>query len=125
MNVPVLRFLVEHGPPLDFRTVGKLIMENRHIEIAWWVTESDRVQIVLEALKKEDKKLIWWILARTRFEDASSQCSIRDAIQCGPNNVSQWIQEDLSGFEECKWCFSPCNNKMEPITGKRKRADNI
>ncbi|KAG2918327.1 hypothetical protein PC114_g6882 [Phytophthora cactorum] len=109
--VPMLRWLVEHGPPLDFGTAMKLTVEYFHNEIAWWVSESDRVQIVLEALQKEKQDVLGWILTRTRFENVSSQQRIRDAIQRAPESIILRIEEDLSDLEECKWCFLPTNKR--------------
>ncbi|KAF1795508.1 Ankyrin repeat-containing domain [Phytophthora cactorum] len=125
-KVPLLRWLAEHGPPLNFRTAKYLTMEYRHVDISWWVSESDRALLALEALQKGNRKLLWWILTRTRFEDASSQQSIRDGIKHAPNNILLWIQESLSDFEEYKWCFAisnkRCNSDVEPIASKRKRT---
>ncbi|KAF1793967.1 Ankyrin repeat-containing domain [Phytophthora cactorum] len=109
--VPMLRWLVEHGPPLNFGTAMKLTVEYFHNEIAWWVSESDRVQIVLEALQKEKQDVLGWILTRTRFENVSSQQRIRDAIQRAPESIILRIEEDLSDLEECKWCFLPTNKE--------------
>ncbi|KAG3110534.1 hypothetical protein PI125_g9921 [Phytophthora idaei] len=41
-------------------------MEYRHVDISWWVSESDWALLALEALKKGNRKLLWWILTRTR-----------------------------------------------------------
>ncbi|KAG3162560.1 hypothetical protein PI126_g5938 [Phytophthora idaei] len=109
--VPMLRWLVEHGPPLNFGTAMKLTVEYFHNEIAWWVSESDRVQIVLEALQKEKQDVLGWVLTCTRFENVSSQQRIRDAIQRAPESIILRIEEDLSDLEECKWCFLPTNKR--------------
>ncbi|KAG2803252.1 hypothetical protein PC116_g23318 [Phytophthora cactorum] len=122
-KVALLCWLVEHGPPLDFTTAMKLTMEYHHIEIAWWVSESDRVLLVFEALQKRNRKLLWWILTRTRFKDVSSRRSIRDAIQRAPNKILQWIQKGLSDFTKCQWCLATSKKRArqqsEAAPGKR------
>ncbi|KAG3213232.1 hypothetical protein PC129_g15825, partial [Phytophthora cactorum] len=55
-KVPLLRWLAEHGPPLNFRTAKYLTMEYRHVDISWWVSESDRALLALEALQKGNRK---------------------------------------------------------------------
>ncbi|KAF4128950.1 Ankyrin repeats domain-containing protein [Phytophthora infestans] len=119
-DVAMLRWLVEHGPPLTLRSALKLTLQYRHLEIAQWVSESARVQLVLEALQKDARKLIWWILTRTRFEDTNSQRRIRDAIRCAPSSILQWIQGDRSGLKACQWCFAASRNSTEvPVLVKR------
>ncbi|ETM34471.1 hypothetical protein L914_18434 [Phytophthora nicotianae] len=104
--VPMMRWLVEHGPPLNFETAMKLTMEYRQVEIALWVSETDRVQIVIEALQdKSIQNEVAWILTRTRFEDPSSKRRICDAIQHAPESTALWFEDHLSDFEECKWIF--------------------
>lgn len=109
-NASVLRFLVEHGPPLDLATAKDLVLENRNIEIAWWVPENVRKLLVLDALQDEDGEVLWWILAHTKFQDEGVQNSIRDAIQCASKDTKQWLQANLRNVEACCWCF-PTSNK--------------
>ncbi|POM66555.1 Hypothetical protein PHPALM_17568 [Phytophthora palmivora] len=96
-NTPMLRWLVEHGPPLNLQVATTLAKGYRHVEIMSWVSESVRVQVVLEALQKEELEVLWWILTRTQFSDESSQQIIRDGIE--RSNLSLWFQENLVKFE--------------------------
>ncbi|KAE9086301.1 hypothetical protein PF007_g20825 [Phytophthora fragariae] len=104
MNVPIMRWLVEHGPPLDISTATTLVLENRHIEIAWWVNEKDRGQLVLEPLDNNDQTVVWWILVHAQFVDESARRSICDAIQQSPKDVQQWFEENMREVEACCWC---------------------
>lgn len=74
-SIPVLRWLVEHGPPLDAPTATYLVLESRHVEIVPWVAEKYRKDLVLMALRN-DQRVLWWILARTKFQDEDIQRKI-------------------------------------------------
>ncbi|OWY93730.1 hypothetical protein PHMEG_00036768, partial [Phytophthora megakarya] len=105
-NIPLLRWLIEYGPPLNFRVATKLIFKPHIMEILWWVSEADRVQVFLDALKYGDRPVLWWILTRTRFEHEDSRQIIRDGIHRASIGTLLWIQKDLMEFEECSWCFT-------------------
>ncbi|EGZ13841.1 hypothetical protein PHYSODRAFT_303233 [Phytophthora sojae] len=104
-NVPILRWLVEHGPPLDLATATLLIWQYRQVEIAWWVSEDVRKHVVFEALQKNDRRVLRWILARTTFQDESAQWDIRAAIQSCSTDMQRWLEEDMSEVGACRWCF--------------------
>ncbi|KAE9277217.1 hypothetical protein PR003_g28849 [Phytophthora rubi] len=106
MSVPMTRWLVEHGSLLDLSTATTLVVEYRHIEIAWWVAETDQCHLVLDALENNDREVLWWVLTHTQFQDKSAQRSIRDAIHGCPEDIQQWFEESLRTVESCRWCFS-------------------
>ncbi|KAE9282186.1 hypothetical protein PR003_g27474 [Phytophthora rubi] len=118
MNVPMTRWLVENGPLLDLSTAMTLVLEDRHIEIAWWVAEKDRSHLVLEALHKNDREVLWWILAHTQFQDESARRSTREAIHGCPKGTQQWFEEAMSQVEACRWCFSTPGIDQEAERGK-------
>jgi hypothetical protein len=105
-NVPLMQWLVEHGPPLCL-SVGTILatkhFKYRHVEITWWLVEADRVQLVLAALREEDRELIWWLLTRTRFEKECGRDLIRDAVQCASEDIQLWMQEGV--VKGCSWCL--------------------
>ncbi|KAE9067678.1 hypothetical protein PF007_g27978 [Phytophthora fragariae] len=128
--VTMMRWLVEHGPPLDLSTAKTLVLENRHIEIAWWVAENDRRHLVLEALQKNDRSVVWWILAHTQFRDESARRSIRDAIQHSPKAIQQWFEDNMSQVEACHWWSMTSIQRRKEESGetglpssKRRRCD--
>jgi hypothetical protein len=94
-NVPLLRWLVEHGPPLSL----PLAVEYRHVELSWWLAESGRARLVLAAVQ-DDRKLLWWLLTRTRCRDERGQTLIRDAVLCAP-------KMPFCGFR--KTSLAPCS----------------
>ncbi|OWY99972.1 LOW QUALITY PROTEIN: hypothetical protein PHMEG_00028937 [Phytophthora megakarya] len=102
-DVPLLRWMVEHGPPLSLPVATKLIVEFRHVELSWWVSESDRVQIVLVALQQEDRELVWWILTHTKFECENSRRIIRDGVEHIPHEMHVWFQESFSDLMVSSW----------------------
>ncbi|KAE9116559.1 hypothetical protein PF007_g9625 [Phytophthora fragariae] len=129
-DIPTMRWLLEHGPPLDLSTATTLVLENRHIEIAWWVSEDARKDLVLEALRKNDREVVWWILAHTQFQDENTQRSIRDDIPRCSKDVQQWFEENMSEVEACRWCFSMTTKRQNGESGatglpssKRRRSD--
>ncbi|OWZ05636.1 hypothetical protein PHMEG_00022237 [Phytophthora megakarya] len=95
-------------------------VENGHLDTARWlskhgyeinsldlsISEDDRVQVVLEALKNDKQRVAWWMLTRTRFEHEASRQIIRDGIHRASIGTLLWIQKDLMEFEECSWCFT-------------------
>ncbi|KAJ8561540.1 hypothetical protein ON010_g8141 [Phytophthora cinnamomi] len=104
--VPVLRWLVEHGPPLNSLPAARLIFKYSFLETAWWVAEDIRRLLVLDALQGCNRRILWWILAHTQFEDESVRRSIRDAIQRCSADTRRWHQDNMSDVETCSWCFS-------------------
>lgn len=104
-NVPTLRWMVEHGSPLDLEAAHEIVFRNRHIEIAGWVAEEDRGRLVLEALYKDDREVLWWILVRTTFQGDSVQRKIRNFITYSPKEIQLWIDENLRDVDACSWCF--------------------
>ncbi|OWZ22986.1 hypothetical protein PHMEG_0002195 [Phytophthora megakarya] len=100
----MLRWLVEHGPPVGLPVAMKLVMEFGYVEIASWLSEDIRVQIVLEALQTDKRELLCWVLMRTQFDCEESFRLIRDGVQCAPNTMLLWFQENLVDSTECKWC---------------------
>ncbi|KAE9020791.1 hypothetical protein PR003_g12234 [Phytophthora rubi] len=130
-DIPTMRWLVEHGPPLDLSTATTLVIEYRYIEIAWWIAEDARKDLVLEALHRNDLEVVWWILAHTQFQDESAQGSIRDAIRCS-NGVQQWFEENMIEVEACRWCFPMVTKRQIEESGetdlsstKRKRSGEM
>jgi len=103
-NVPLMRWLVEHGPPLCLSVAAKLAMEYCHVEITWRLDETDRVQLVLAALREEDRELLWWLLTRTHFGSECGRGLIRDAVARASRDIRRWGQETANG-EGCSWCF--------------------
>ncbi|GMF30695.1 unnamed protein product [Phytophthora lilii] len=71
-NGPLMRWLIEHGPPLDIATATTLMTEYPYFEVTWKLAEKDRVCMVLELLRNNnDNNLdsIWWILRYTEIKD--------------------------------------------------------
>ncbi|EGZ13918.1 hypothetical protein PHYSODRAFT_303276 [Phytophthora sojae] len=85
-NEAMMRWLVEHGPPLDVATAMRLVFDYHYVEIALWLSEDVRQHLVLEALRKANHKVMWWILSKTQFQDGAKSC-ICDAIQCCPKKA--------------------------------------
>ncbi|EGZ13844.1 hypothetical protein PHYSODRAFT_303235 [Phytophthora sojae] len=104
-DTPVLRWVVENGPPLDLPTATALVLEYRHIEIAWWASEDIRKHLVLKALETDDRRVVWWNLARTHFQDEGTQQSIREAIQCCQGYTKQWFEKNMREVVGCSWYF--------------------
>ncbi|KAE9020789.1 hypothetical protein PR001_g13508 [Phytophthora rubi] len=125
MNVPTMRWLVEYGPPLDLSTATILVLENHRIEIAWWVGEKDWGQLVIEALLRNDRDVVWWILVHAQFQVESAQRCIRDAIQRSPKDIQQWFEESMSKVDACRWCLSTSikrqNEEAGETSSKRRR----
>ncbi|KAE9013617.1 hypothetical protein PF005_g9499 [Phytophthora fragariae] len=117
-NMPILRWLAENGPPIDLSTATKLVLEKHHVEIAWWVSEDNRRHLVLEALHKNDRKVAWWILAHTQFQDESALRSIRDAIRCCPKDTQKWLKKSLSEVEACRWYFAMATKRPNEESGE-------
>jgi hypothetical protein len=88
-NVPLMRWMVEHGPPLNLPVSATLAKECRHVEITRWLAESDRVQLVLAALFEEERGLLEHTLRRNvDGVGFTAQCSVlRRVLACGCKNA--------------------------------------
>ncbi|POM78160.1 Hypothetical protein PHPALM_4341 [Phytophthora palmivora] len=83
MFVPLLRWVLDYGPPLNIPLALKFAMNYNYMEVMLWLSECDRLPIVLWALKTSDKprqkekedvqKLLLWILTMTSFNDESTR----------------------------------------------------
>ncbi|OWZ15417.1 putative cleavage induced protein [Phytophthora megakarya] len=82
-KVPLLRWLAEDGLPVTLPIVSS------------WISESDRVQIVLEELQHEDRELVSWIVTHTRFESENSRRIICDGVQYPSRKMELWFQESF------------------------------
>ncbi|OWY94379.1 LOW QUALITY PROTEIN: hypothetical protein PHMEG_00035912 [Phytophthora megakarya] len=116
-NIPLLRYLTEYGPPLDLRIAKEFW------RILWWISETDRVQVVLEALKKDDRQVLLWIFTRTRFEDELSRQIICDGIQHAPTKTLLRIQEKTTDFDACSWCLS--SSKMTKVESLEEKFNQL
>ncbi|GMF36270.1 unnamed protein product [Phytophthora lilii] len=115
-NIPLMRWLIERGPPLDLATGTTLVIKYSYFEITWMLAEEDRVCMVLELLRNNNnRELIWWVLRQTEIKDQDSLRSIRNAVKDAPSNTLIWLQDNLSPVEACNWVFQH--------TGKRSTGD--
>ncbi|OWY93346.1 hypothetical protein PHMEG_00037303 [Phytophthora megakarya] len=82
--IMVIRWLVENGTPLDINSATILVSNGPYAEIAWWLSEEDRVTLVCEALHEKWYKkwyyVVEWILENTIFKEESSRHAIRSTI---------------------------------------------
>ncbi|KAE8891365.1 hypothetical protein PF010_g17795 [Phytophthora fragariae] len=105
-NVTLVRWLIENGPALDVSTAALLARNDDYVEAMWWVPESERVQLVLEAMRDENRNLLWWLLMRTRFEEKISHIAISGAIDEATAGMREWLVDNIDDDEVCRWCFS-------------------
>ncbi|OWY98651.1 hypothetical protein PHMEG_00030533 [Phytophthora megakarya] len=114
-KVPLLRWIVEHGPPLSLSVARELVISFDYGEIAAWVSESHRVEIVLEAIQRNKKALLWWILERTRFECETSRRTIRDGVQSAPSKTQLWFVETFEDSTVCGWCVLTAQKEQSEV----------
>ncbi|OWZ14288.1 hypothetical protein PHMEG_00012259 [Phytophthora megakarya] len=119
-KMPLLRWIVEHGPPLSLSVARELIISFDHGEIAAWVSESHRVEIVLEAIQMNKKALLWWIFERTRFECETSHRTIRDGIQSAPTKTQMWFVETFENSTVCGWCVLTAQKEQSQVARPTK-----
>ncbi|OWY98845.1 hypothetical protein PHMEG_00030279, partial [Phytophthora megakarya] len=112
--MPLLRWIVEHGPPLSLPVAKKLVWFDCR-EISSWVSESHRVEIVLEAIQNKNRGLLWWILERTRFECETSRRTIRDGVQSAPNKTQLWFVETFGDSTVCGWCVLTAQKEQSEV----------
>ncbi|KAE8992578.1 hypothetical protein PF011_g17501 [Phytophthora fragariae] len=105
-NVTLVRWLIENGRTLDASTAAMLAKNDDYVEAMWWVPEPERVQLVLEAMHDENRKLLWWLLMRTRFEEKISYIAISGAIDEAAASMREWLLDNIDDDEVCRWCFS-------------------
>ncbi|KAE9307309.1 hypothetical protein PR003_g21029 [Phytophthora rubi] len=105
-NVTLVRWLIENGPTLDVSTAAILARKDNYVEAMWWVPEPERVQLVLEAMRNENRNLLWWLLMRTRFEEKISYIAISGAIDEAAASMREWLLDNIDDDEVCRWCFS-------------------
>ncbi|OWZ00419.1 hypothetical protein PHMEG_00028389 [Phytophthora megakarya] len=91
-NILLMRWLLENGATLDILTAISLALEN-YVEITWWLSESDRVALVCQALKKKWFKVLLWVLENTVFKVYDSCNAIRDAIKDAPRETKKWLRD--------------------------------
>ncbi|KAE8965651.1 hypothetical protein PR001_g28662 [Phytophthora rubi] len=104
-NLTLVRWLIENGRTLDLSTATVLARNDNYVEAMWWVPEPERVQLVLEAMRNENRKLLWWLLMRTRFEEKISHIAISGAIDGAAASMREWLVDNIDDDEVCHWCF--------------------
>ncbi|KAE8891494.1 hypothetical protein PF005_g20441 [Phytophthora fragariae] len=104
-NLTLVRWLIENGRTLDVSTATVLARNDNYVETMWWVPEPERVQLVLEAMRNENRKLLWWLLMRTRFEEKISHIAISGAIDGAAASMLEWLVDNIDDDEVCRWCF--------------------
>ncbi|OWY91612.1 hypothetical protein PHMEG_00039730 [Phytophthora megakarya] len=144
-HVTLLQWFCRNGFEVSDPDLLKLAVENGHLDTARWLSKRgyeinsldlvemarrnddigcvDRVQVVLDALKSDKRRVLWWILTRTRFEDGASRQIIRDGIHGASINTLQWIQDNLMEFEECSWCFT--TDESTTVTTETRAAKKL
>jgi hypothetical protein len=74
------------------------------VEVAGYLSEGDRVQVVCEAISKKWLKLLW-TLENTTFIDRSARSTVYDAIKQASSDTVQFLRENLTSAEGRKWCI--------------------
>lgn len=101
--------MVENGTPLDVSTAIKLGTKRSYdcyVEAAWWLSEMDRVTLVVNGLEqKKYFKLLLWVLENTDFKEDGSRVTIRNTISKAPTVAAQLLFENLTKPDVGKWCF--------------------
>ncbi|EGZ08097.1 hypothetical protein PHYSODRAFT_306171 [Phytophthora sojae] len=121
----LVRWLIENGAPLDVATaieIGTKRSYAQNVEVAWWLSERDRVALVLGGLSKNKyRKLLLWVLEHTAFKDASSRATIGDAVKQRNYGTAEWLSEQVVNPEVRTWCLPAEEESEEGRPSKRRR----
>ncbi|CAH0485614.1 unnamed protein product [Peronospora farinosa] len=75
-EIVLMRWLIENGAPLCVHATITLVSDHvnkaKYVEATWWLSESDRVIVIRDALQNNDRKLLMWVLDNTVFKDKNS-----------------------------------------------------
>lgn len=75
------------------------MLSSSYVDLARWLCESDRVELLLSTLKNENEIYAWWLLTHTRFEQETSQIKIRTAIQETTSPMRKWLMATIDDAE--------------------------
>jgi hypothetical protein len=99
-NIVLLRWMLANGTPIDTSAaigVGEDRSSFAYVEVAGYLSESDRVQLVCEATRKTKlRKLLQWTLENTNFSGGGSRDAIRKAIREASTDTVQWLRENVT-----------------------------
>ncbi|EGZ13870.1 hypothetical protein PHYSODRAFT_303255 [Phytophthora sojae] len=87
------------GVPLSLHVVRRIMLSSSYVDLARWLCESDRVELLLSTLKNENEIYAWWLLTHTRFEQETSQIKIRTAIQETTSPMRKWLMATIDDAE--------------------------
>jgi hypothetical protein len=108
-HVVLLRWLLESGTPIETDSVievGSYLPGGEYFEIAGYLSESDRAELVCRAVWRGCHTLSRWMLENTVFNDASSRAIICTAIEQAPSDTVQWLRDNLTNAVARTWCVA-------------------
>jgi len=106
-NVVFLRWLERNGTPINTSSAIQLATgpsSVEYVEVAGYLSESDRAQLVCQAVASRWYKLLLWTLDNTKVDDDSSRAAICNAIKQASSDVEQWLRDNLANTEALQWC---------------------
>ena len=116
-DIVMMRWMIESGAPLCVDTAMLLAFSNvekaRHVEVIWFLSESDRVVVIHNALRIKNRKVVLWVLDNTVFEDETSRNAIRNAFKMADNDIVHWLSDNLSNDSTRSWCFPSHQMEIE------------
>ncbi|CAH0491538.1 unnamed protein product [Peronospora farinosa] len=108
-DIVLMRWLIENGAPLSVHTSISLasdpVFRKQCVEVTWWLSESDRVVVIRNALQNNVRKLLLWVLDNTVFKDETSRNAIQSALTRADNVTVHWLCDNLSNDDARSWCF--------------------
>ncbi|OWZ00278.1 hypothetical protein PHMEG_00028570, partial [Phytophthora megakarya] len=116
MAIPMLRWLLDHGPPPSLTFAFELAVSCDCVEVMRWLPEQHRAEIVIWALHQDEplindaRKMIWWILTRTLFDESSRRNIRNETRQLKSSKILLWLKENLANSTACNWVFTATEN---------------
>ncbi|CAI5731200.1 unnamed protein product [Peronospora farinosa] len=124
-EIVLMRWLIENGTSLSVDTAINLasdlvVYKETYVEAIWWLSESDRVALIHDALENNRRKVLLWVLQNTVFEDETSWYAIRSGLKMVDNAAAHWLSKNLPNDEARSWCFPSQQKEPSAATTDRR-----
>ncbi|CAI5701226.1 hypothetical protein KXD40_007022 [Peronospora effusa] len=126
-EIVLMRWLIENGAPLCVHATITLVSDHvnkaKYVEATWWLSESDRVIVIRDALQNNGRKLLMWVLDNTVFKNKNSRKDIRSALKMADNVIVHWLSDNLSNDDTRSWCFPSLQDEASAGTQFTRAAN--